>query len=655
MENDRQRRTRRAISSWLTEQENNFAVLNADNSRRLFGALKDGLGSAVRALVIKSLENLDRRFEDINHTMHGDKYHIRSDIDLVKFYMKGGNAFNCIVDPIGIGATQLGGGNSDWDTQVVIDPWVPQPIIDEVYGLIEDIVLDEFSELGIAIAKAVKHYNTSQGPRNPLIDFEQSVLYSWNNNKKNISDQDFSRYELVLDKRQIIRRVFDHDQTGLWFNSSSKPASPDPTLSKWIPGISFNDAIKPFVLYRLGYIWHAETIAPPKSALTGKGQQDMYAGDIKKPILMELIDVTIPRKNTIESVRVWEELIHNHIDIRRPAVQVKRNHLGVTTTVSAKLPLPDVFYHVSELATMLCEIADGSSRHRDKMIRRFSRLKQIWDISPVNKQRIKKTLSRMTGVIDIGDSGYTVASHNRVSKLVNEVTNAEQRKLLGLDGATISKPYSLILKMMNCVALKTDKQNEKFKIDGKLKNSTVKEALFHRKVISENTDVLVREGIISGSIEACFSDDLALLDYLLENGYIDISKVGFSGVSQAITIRAPDYDSLNLFTAKTASRFEVKGFQVQTKMYNTPRATRISYESLLVISWQGQAEKFIAFTTASAAEMPFLKDPAGGDRHYAPIADIANQRRVAAALLEDYIIVSAMSRQLEAVKKVVKI
>ena len=87
--------------------------------------------------------------------------------------------------------------------------------------------------------------------------------------------------------------------------------------------------------------------------------------------------------------------------------------------------------------------------------------------------------------------------------------------------------------------------------------------------------------------------------------------------------------------------------------WSTPRPTRISYETLIIIFDKGKADIFIALTTASAAESPFVPDPIGGNEHYAPILDIGNQRKVAAALLDDYIIGTAMSRQLEAIKETV--
>jgi len=650
METDKQRDTRRAISSWLTEQENNFDV----DKSRLFGTQVDGLGSAVRALIIQSLAIIDARLKELNNTMTSDKYNILAKHDMVRFYMKGGNAFKCIIEPEGLGATKLGGGDSDWDTQIIIDPWAPRPIIDTLYGLVEDIVLDEFSSLGKKIASEVVDYNENQGERNPLLDFSKSVLTSWETNRHNINDKNFHRYALKLDEPQSLRRVYDHDRIGLWMKDR-KPLSSitNKDESKWLPGMMFNDAIKPFVLYRLAYSWHAYAIIPEVVAPKDSGSQDMYVGDINKPILMELIDVTIPRNDSIESVRVWEEIIQKDIKIHKLPISVDRKKLDKVKKVSASLPIPDVFYHASELAIMLCEIADGSSRHVDKMLKRFMRLKKICDINKDTKDRVKKKLSDMVGVIDI--CKVTLKNQIRVTKLIDAVTDGKQRIMLGLGVDGTNETYKFILNMMNCVEKSAEEEKLLFNHDGSLKDKTILACQKSRETMRNTLVYLIENKIISGNLDVAYSDDLVLLDYILENGYLDISKVGFSGINQSVVLRVPDYDSLMIFTAKIASTFTDQGFVCRTKMYNTPRTTRISYESLLVIFSNGKADKFITLTTAREQEAPFVTDPVEGKRLYAPISDIANQRRVSASLIEDYIIGAAISRQYEAIKEVVNL
>jgi hypothetical protein len=36
--------------------------------------------------------------------------------------MKGGNAYACVFNPVGVPAQDQGGGDSDWDTQVIVNP-----------------------------------------------------------------------------------------------------------------------------------------------------------------------------------------------------------------------------------------------------------------------------------------------------------------------------------------------------------------------------------------------------------------------------------------------------------------------------------------------------------------------------------------------------
>ena len=433
MESDAQREARRAMSGWLTEQINNFALDDKEGHPRLAGTLQDGLGTMVRAQVLASLENLDKRFAELNTSMRGPKYNIRDDRTLVKFYMKGGNAFKVIVNPGGKGAKQDGGGDSDWDTQVVIDPWAPTPLIDTLYGLVEDIVLDEFRKLGSAIAQHIQSYFDHQAD-NPPTGFEQSVRLVWGQAKYNLNKHDFGQYGLTLDNPQRIRRVFDHDKLGLWFNDSTSFSGKVHAHPEWVPGISFNEAIKPFSLYRLGFTWHAETVVPdPK--YTGKHGTNAYAGNIEKPILMELIDITIPRKATIESVRVWEEIVQQDIviakipvtvQLKRPAglapeaqKQLSQANLVISeikneTVTTKKLLFESDAFQAKKDLTVRFERALATFRSKERQI--FVEIKQ-----QITSLVLQRTVSRVQ---------ETFKSKERATALINETINKLEGDLL---------------------------------------------------------------------------------------------------------------------------------------------------------------------------------------------------------------------------------
>jgi hypothetical protein len=75
--------------------------------------------------------------------------------------------------------------------------------------------------------------------------------------------------------------------------------------------------------------------------------------------------VTLPRRNTVEAVEMWERLVTEHMKL--DGIKISITHQGVTIT--EKLPLPSLAYHFTEQALMLCEVAAGVSNSVDKVDR----------------------------------------------------------------------------------------------------------------------------------------------------------------------------------------------------------------------------------------------------------------------------------------------
>lgn len=72
----------------------------------------------VRWEVLRAIAALDMGIRGLRQHLQ-DKFSIQHTRPLLDFYMKGGNAYK-----VARGDTLTSGGDSDWDTQVVIDAWI---------------------------------------------------------------------------------------------------------------------------------------------------------------------------------------------------------------------------------------------------------------------------------------------------------------------------------------------------------------------------------------------------------------------------------------------------------------------------------------------------------------------------------------------------
>ncbi|WP_420082736.1 hypothetical protein ACN6AT_36265 (plasmid) [Streptomyces sp. JL4002] len=627
------REARRAISAWLTKQINLSTPAGYAN---------------VRSVVLDALSQIDERLRELNVSFK-EKYHLKDRGDLVKFYTKGGNAFVCVQNPEGDNATKLGGGDSDWDTQIVVDPWVPIPIERRLYQEIQDIVMDVMLQCGTEIGDMVG-------------DLAVDIKDAWIRERANISGSDMRNYDLSYDEVQSVRQVYDPDRIGLWMNDRRAIAND----GEPIPGIIFNDGIRPFILYRLGYTWHANLL----NEEADEEEDFSYDVEIDKPILMELIDVTIPRRNTIEAVTVWEELMQHDENEEDEGPHVKVNHydikvVGLTHddeewSASKPIPLPDIFYHMQEIATMLCEVADGSSHHQDKLSKRFSRFGAIWDNSDDdNRQIAEETLSKLAGVDDIAE--YEVEHNTAVTDSITTYGGPIRDDILQDD----NEAYCLVRKLMDVVADRTHAAAEGFTDKGSIDRDKLREFDQSRVDLRNLLEgLLVLPKDIPGEVKGwAYSDDLALLKAIQENEYFDISKVGFSGVSRAAVVRVSNQLALDAATNMILLRYAPEKLKpkpdevdpnpdstVNFKEHNTQRQGGFSYEKTLVIFKNGQPHIFITLTTADEQSSPFHPSDEKRDDLVASLFEIAAQRKVAAALTKDYVVRTALSRQYDALK-----
>ncbi|WP_312709372.1 hypothetical protein [Stenotrophomonas sp.] len=565
-------------------------------SRRLTALINNAANHpGIRKALVESLAEIADRIDQLDASVR-EKFPLRKAPRAVRFYIKGGNAFDAIM-AISRGDHDLFGvGKSDWDTQAIIDPWLPATIQNSLYGDIEDILIDALRTAGLKVATAINARPQDVSPLRPVTEA--------------LPADATVNYTLACDSPQTLRRVFDRDRLGLWTDDRrqlSDETIPSPTL---LPGILLNDGIKPFALHRLGYTWHGE-----RQNGAGAGPDPNLSS---RPILMELIDVTLPRRDTIEAVATWSDLERNRLRI------VPGTDMGVT------LPLPDLDYHLRENLTMICEVADKSSHHADKLPKRLQRIGQIYQsyTTPERQAGFRDTVNAM--------AGDTVAA---------EGDSAED----------------MCKALMDSIAQRTAASDGNF-WKGHVSTASAERITQGRQRLRRTLETMRRTFGDTVLLSVAYSDDLAMFRALAENPYLAIDRIGFCGIDAAAVIRASYEDIIGFDTAEFAralgaskrksSQDDVpgKGIKVEWQSHNTPRPGGPSYECTFVVFDGHKATTFLTLTSASALQAPFQRDPDHAGIEYASLLDMDTQRKAAAALIEDYLVRTALSRQHDAIR-----
>ncbi|TDF41457.1 hypothetical protein EYS14_00945 [Alteromonadaceae bacterium M269] len=661
MTKDEIREVRRSISGWLTDQMNDLTSIEGITSpdAKPF----DYFLYCTRENVFFTLQTLNNELKNIDQAVI-EKHRLKTTTPVTCFYMKGGNAFRFNIDGDGF-------GKSDWDTQVMINPWLPQPVINTAYELIEDLVVRLFKELSDDISELNEAFLRTTSLDSVIKKRWQIYLISLDTRSKSTKPEDAlnavettilnAQYQLNLDSSQSLLKVFPHQPNGLWLNTGQPIKA-----NKYGPGMILNNAIKPFVLYRLGYVWHAETDVPDH--------------DMPSAILMELIDVTIPRKHTVEAISTWEEI--QSTDITLGAVKISPNSAAI------QLPFPNDFYHAIEQLTMLCEIADGSSKHANKIAKRFARFAQVWNKNskdgvpnPLLPLVLSMNGSSISPPID-SSSALPRSYKDTISKLRSVVPDAVFRSLdIPKQDSHLYLPYYYAINLMDNVkkrSIQAPKKPTPQSYDG------VKAPL--------------KAGIRFQA--AAISDDLPLFHEISKNDYIELSHLPNSHVDKMLVVRVEDKSSVTegssqfvesycnpaisttsgaisttsgliivgtkkplharssgtRITGENSIRSESIGqYQVASLNHNSEQLTRITYGKTLVIKDKtGQIVLCITFTNANQYESPFEGELNGSSVYYANLALMAEQRRIAAALIHDYVIRTALSIQIDTIDSLIQ-
>lgn len=598
--------------------------IRRDLSRQLTATINDAATyPAVRITVLQSLSTLWARLLSLKEVLYQD-LGVNPAQPLFYFYMKGGNAFECVINPGGPAATQQGGGKSDWDTQIVVDPWAPIPIQNHIYAVIEDLILDELRNCAIEIAR----WNPEITSPNQLQSQQSALLYL---------------YEVTRDDPQTIRQVFDHNRTGLWLNTQRKLVDRSMPGAEF-PGMIFNDGIEPFLLYRLGYTWHAEPLQWPAPLLPGQ----TTGPQIERPLLMELIDVTLPRLNTVEAVEVWEDLRSAHMQI--DPIDVSLQYQG--TTITQTLPLPSLVYHFDEQVLMLCEVAAGVSKSVDKVARRFARLAQIYNAGTALQQADYQARMAASAGIPVAQLPVRPPVVGAVNAVLTN--NGAGAALAAAPGT----PEYMAVNMMYLVA------SRQLPYDGE-------QSIAGRQTISLMIAGLLPPLTIT---DVGASDDLALYSTIVRNGYISTDAFPGSGIDMAAWLRVRDAskledtahllrDNLPHWLANRATQANVppltplnrwitqtflnKTIRVELREHTTLRQPGTSREQTLVIFCDDRAVACITLTTAIASQAPFIPDPLMPTVYLASVLDMTEQHKVAAATIKDFCIRNALTKQFD--------
>ncbi|WP_115513545.1 MULTISPECIES: hypothetical protein [Xanthomonas] len=583
------------------EQEDLRRAISGELTKRINDAARY---PNVRSTVIQALGTIQDRIASLCIELR-DRFMLRADQPLARFYIKGGNAFTACMDLLqGHDQHLFDSGSSDWDTQVAIDPWLPGSVQDALHAEIEDIVVDEMKKAGVLIAFELSLLASDASP------LAQQVYpiprAQWPPHTTDVGCL------LKCDEPQTFRRVFDRDRTGLSAYTGVEIAKLGERDMPSPPGIVLNDGIKPFVLYRLGYTWHATLI---------EGYPDHIVSQPASPrgILMELIDVSVPRRDTIEAIAIWSEIGNGHLTIATAAGQQER----------WQLPLPDLDYHLRENLLMLCEIAsDPLALGAHKEAKRRERVAAIhaWYASIAQLPHFQGVLAGMAG---------------------------RHVGALGDDAAT------LVNALMASVRTRTTQAAPDY-ANGQPTDATRARILAARHGTGTLLTLLSDAFTAPVLLSAAFSDDLLLMNTLAQSPYLAVDQLRFSGVDMAAVARVSykQLQALDIAAFEHAvGQWLGEDVQVLAQPHNTPRVGGISYECTLVVfvnAKQPPFEKtvlaFLTLTTATDAQAPFHSGPAGQGSAYAALLDIDGQRKAAAALVEEFVLRERLSKQHDAIK-----
>ena len=647
----------------------------------------DEIGSMVRRCVLLALRNVDDSIRLLEREVQTELNLTISQGQLVKFYMKGGNAYSCMVgtaNDVQNSRNNIGGGDSDWDTQVVVNPWLPTPIRTRLHNEVIEVALSEFRTCAQDIAHIVHGYNLDV-----VLDLT-SIAGNETDVDADGGDVKAGQYAFVLDGQQSTRKIFSYDSIGMVFDDQVAIPAVEGTDTKDGPGILLHAAIKPFELYRLGYLGKIYRLTGPRPIpvpLTSAYYDESSL--LPRKALAELIDITIPRLDTIEAFEVWESLESHHINISHESLGIRN-----LPDASMPIPLPDINYHKLENMLMLCEMADGSSRHYNKLPKRVRRLREACEAEVVGGKtdnEVKLSLLQMAGVsrdAELRTGVVANVARGIINGYLDEFDRVDYRA--GLYDA-VGSWREFIRNLMIHVRLVVtenqanlldatwqlaEKDRQARNTDGNVARAVWAE-IYNSYSTTTNTNPLrvstttVDNGL---SVQRYRSDDLAMLDQLQAVGAtshdVDDSPLVNAGALKPSTVshwrvfRVDDRDSMVKMFATFKTKFNMRKSSDSSlnfvHRFYTREDDRGHIPECLVIAKKG--EKILSVCTivvgadsrTGYSRMSSV-DLALGKNTVAVLSDIARQRKLTAALIHDYTLTAVLSQHYGMIKQLIKV
>ena len=676
-ETAQQKDLRREISGKVTKILNTIDTMGF----RTDGTANVEIGAMIRRCVLLALRNIDDGIRMLEREIQNELNLNRSQGALIKFYMKGGNAYNCVVgtlENINNSCNVIGGGDSDWDTQVVINPWLPSPIRTRLHNEVIELAMSEFRVCSHDIARIVHHNNLDI-----VLDLE-TVTGNSIEKTADAGEVKAGKYTFILDPQQATRKVFNYDNLGMVFDDRVN-LTPAPNMDpKDGPGLLFHSAIKPFELYRLGYVgkvFKLGTKRPFPAPLTDSDYDKQSM--LPRKSLAELIDITIPRLGTVEAFEVWESIATNHIDISHKDINVRN-----LDDAAVPIPLPDINYHKLENLLMLCEMANGSSRHYNKLYKRVSRLAESCT-TQVNAgqtaDQVKLPLLHMVGVANEGQLQAVTASTNQITNYLQTHDN-DHWSAHPNPYNQAGNWYEFIKRLMIHVHVSVSNNAanladttwqgiEKTRQAGENDNparSVWADIYNTLKTQTNSHPMRVTTTTPEPSIQRFRSDDLALLDQIQivaasshdtdDAPLINATSLKPSTISHWRIYRVDDRAALVKIFATFKTQFNLLKSKDNTlnfvHRFYSREDWRGHLSECIVIAKKG--EKILSVCTITTghdartgcarASNPDLEL---GKNTIAVLADIARQRKLTAALIHDYTLKAALSDHYHIAKQLI--
>ena len=323
-------------------------------------------------------------------------------------------------------------GDSDFDSQVIINPSLPLSLQKEIIAHIEEISTYYLQETANNISEVIEkewvkpgNNNSSYNNTSRKEDMAQlvwQVLSSCKGNgllKGQLHEENVPLQ--IQDAKTLIAAL--PSQTGVRLDMLDANWSP----GLWSPSVSINDSINPFIIYRLGYKWKVDEKWKVDNNFHDKfkygNDQDIIA--LKKSFLMELIDVTIPRPGSLEASEMWRSFFpvqEEDVGFRKikdeNTLKVKSS-IDNATEFQINEILPNLRYHMAEQLLMIGEVADESSRSGNKFWKRIKRSYQIWQTDRVNLTELIQHTGLTDGVELDEDDEDSLPSPEAIRKAGN--------------------------------------------------------------------------------------------------------------------------------------------------------------------------------------------------------------------------------------------